>query len=281
MSSRDPLRVTLWVAGLILVAIVAALRPYATAVALRATAGPFGTLAAIIAAAALAGRLGAFRILARALVPSRGPAAASAAAVLAFTAALSALINLDVAVVVAMPVALRAARRQNLPAGRLSIAVAITANATSFLLPTSNITSLLLLHRRPLPATAYLGDSWLPWLLVTAVTVGSLTIWAGRRGDPARQHARAVGRHPGHHHRAQPPPHRIGRDADLPADRPRRRGQAQRLAVHRHRAGPRPRSARRRRPRIAPHGDAQVTAYGARVHVPNDQPDTELRQQPS
>jgi len=181
MSSRDPLRVTLWVAGLILVAIVAALRPYATAVALRATAGPFGTLAAIIAAAALVGRLGAFRILARALVPSRGPAAASAAAVLAFTAALSALVNLDVAVVVAMPVALRAARRQNLPAGRLSIAVAITANATSFLLPTSNITSLLLLHRRPLPATAYLGDSWLPWLLVTAVTVGSLAIWAGRR----------------------------------------------------------------------------------------------------
>src|SRR6266568_2784953 len=150
MSSRDPLRVTLWVAGLILVAIVAALRPYATAVALRATAGPFGTLAAIIAAAALAGRLGAFRILARALVPSRGPAVASAAAVLAFTAALSALVNLDVAVVVAMPVALRAARRQNLPADRLSIAVAITANATSFLLP-------------------------------TAVTVGSLTIWAGRR----------------------------------------------------------------------------------------------------
>src|SRR6266566_1331935 len=181
MSSRDPLRVTLWVAGCILVAIVAALRPYATAVALRATAGPFGTLAAIIAAAALAGRLGAFRILARALVPSRGPAAASAAAVLAFTAALSALVNLDVAVVVAMPVALRAARRQNLPADRLSIAVAITANATSFLLPTSNITSLLLLHRRPLPAAAYLGDSWLPWLLVTAVTVGSLAIWAGRR----------------------------------------------------------------------------------------------------
>jgi hypothetical protein len=58
---------------------------------------------------------------------------------------------------------------------------AITANATSFLLPTSNITSLLLLHRRPLPATAYLGDSWLPWLLVIAVTVGSLAIWTGRR----------------------------------------------------------------------------------------------------
>jgi arsenical pump membrane protein len=180
MSVRDPLRVALPTAGVILAALAAALRPDATATAMRATAGPFATLATIILASALAGRLGAFQALARALVPDRGPAVAPAAAVLAFTAILSALVNLDVAVVIATPVALRAAQRQQLPVGRLAIAVAMTANATSFLLPTSNITSLLLLHRGPLATTTYISGSWLPWMLVTAITIGPLAIWAAR-----------------------------------------------------------------------------------------------------
>jgi Na+/H+ antiporter NhaD/arsenite permease-like protein len=179
------------------VALVVALRPDAAALAMRATAGPFATLAAIIAASALVGRLGAFRILARALVPERGPGAASAAAVLAFTAVLSALVNLDVAVVVGMPVALRAARRQHLPADRLSIAVAMTANATSFLLPSSNITSLLLLHRWPVTVTAYIGGSWLPWLLVAAITLGPLALWAGRRAPDTITAISTVGPSPG------------------------------------------------------------------------------------
>jgi len=168
---------TIWAAGILLAIITAALRPDASAVAAAATARPFATLAAIILASALAGRLGAFEILARALIPARG-AKATAAAVLALTALLSAAVNLDVAVVVAMPVALRAAGRHGLAADRLAIAVAVMANAASFLLPTSNITNLLLLGRVPLATPAYLTDSWLPWLLVTAVTLGPLAWWA-------------------------------------------------------------------------------------------------------
>ena len=76
-----------------------------------------------------------------------------------------------------MPVALRVARRQGLSAGRLAVAVAMMANAASFLLPTSNITNLLLLGRMPLTATTYISDSWLPWMLVTAVTLGPLAVW--------------------------------------------------------------------------------------------------------
>lgn len=176
-SSRDPVRVVLWAAGIILAALAAALRPGGLAAAARVTAGPFVTLAAIILASTLAGRIGVFRILARTLIPDRGPAIASTAAILALTALLSALVNLDVAVVVATPLAMRAAQNQALPAGRLAVAVAITANATSFLLPTSNITSLLLLAHRPLATTAYLSRSWLPWMLVTAVTLGPLSAW--------------------------------------------------------------------------------------------------------
>jgi Na+/H+ antiporter NhaD/arsenite permease-like protein len=88
-----------------------------------------------------------------------------------------------------MPVALQAARQHRICAGRLAVAVAVTANAASFLLPTSNITSLLLLGRVPLPLLAYVRGSWLAWLLVVAVTVGSLAHgWP--QPDPARRPAR-------------------------------------------------------------------------------------------
>jgi arsenical pump membrane protein len=170
--------VAIWAAGILLVVVAAAFRPTACAAAAIATARPFGTLAAIITGSAVADRLGAFRILSSAIIPVRGARIATTAAVLALTAVLSAVINLDVAVVVAMPVALRAARQQGLAAGRLAIAVAATANAASFLLPTSNITSLLLLGRVPLGTPAYLAGSWLPWILVTAITLAPLAWWA-------------------------------------------------------------------------------------------------------
>jgi arsenical pump membrane protein len=188
-SYRDVLGLTIWTAGVFLAVIATASGPDASDLAARATAGPFATLAAIILGSALADRLGAFRILAGALIPARGPRVTSAAAVLALTALLSALVNLDVAVVVAMPVALRAALRRGLSADRLAAAVAVIANAASFLLPTSNITNLLLLGRVPLGIPAYLGDSWLPWILVIAVTLGPLAWWVARA--PAGQ-ARAV-----------------------------------------------------------------------------------------
>jgi Na+/H+ antiporter NhaD/arsenite permease-like protein len=72
------------------------------------------------------------------------------------------------------------------------------ANAASFLLPTSNITNLLLLGRVPLATPAYAGDSWLPWILVITVTLGPLAVWAARaqpgqaRAVAARPSARAV-----------------------------------------------------------------------------------------
>jgi Na+/H+ antiporter NhaD/arsenite permease-like protein len=182
MSHRDRLPVVLWTAAVILAAATACLRPGALPPAARATLGPFATLAAIITGSVLADRLGVFRALARLLLRGQAPRAAAAASVLAFTALLSGLVNLDVAVVVAMPVALHAASEHHLPPGRLAVAVAITANATSFLLPTANITSLLLLGRTPLPALAYLRGSWLAWLLVSAITIGPLSAWLAPAG---------------------------------------------------------------------------------------------------
>jgi arsenical pump membrane protein len=195
-SPRDRLPLLLWTAAVILTAAAACLRPEAVLPAAAATLGPFATLAAVIAGSALAGRLGVFAALARFLIRDQAPRPVAAASVLAFTALLSGLVNLDVAVVVAMPVALEAARRHGMSAGRLAVAVAITANAASFLLPTSNITSLLLLGRTSLPTPAYLRGSWLAWLLVVAVTVGPLSGWLAPAGTgPARaSSARPSGR---------------------------------------------------------------------------------------
>jgi hypothetical protein len=108
----------------------------ASAAAARATASPFATLTAIILASALAGRLGAFRILAGALIPARGGNLTSAAAVLALTALLSALVNLDVAVVVAVPVALSAARAAGARPGQArAVAVGPPVRAVLDLVP--------------------------------------------------------------------------------------------------------------------------------------------------
>jgi arsenical pump membrane protein len=138
----------------------------------------FLTLAAVIAGGLALDGVGLFRLLARLVIPAAAPRWLVTAGVLGFTALLSGLVNLDVAVVVAVPVTLVVARERGLPAGRLAVAAALTANATSFLLPTSNLTTLLVLDHAPLGAWAYLRDSWLAWLLVAALTVGALSALA-------------------------------------------------------------------------------------------------------
>jgi Na+/H+ antiporter NhaD/arsenite permease-like protein len=186
--------VVLWAAAAVLLATAVCVRLAGVAPAARATAGPFVILAAIIAASVLAGRLGLFRALAGMLIRARAPRPVAASSALVFTALLAGLVNLDVAAVVAMPVAMAAAARHHLPAGRLAVAVAATANAASFLLPTANITTLLLVGRAHLPPLAYLRDSWAPWLLVVTVTVAALTGWVTQTGagtDPAARAPRS------------------------------------------------------------------------------------------
>lgn len=173
---------TLWVGAVALVALAWALRRRDLVPAAKGSADPFLTLGAVILAAVLADRFGVFRFLVRVLVPDRASRTASVIAILGLTALLSATVNLDVAVVVAMPLALGASRRIGVSADLLAATVAITANASSFLLPTSNVTNLLLLDRAHLSARAYIRDSWLAWLLVAMLTVGVLTIVVLRRG---------------------------------------------------------------------------------------------------
>jgi arsenical pump membrane protein len=179
----------MWVLALALLGAAALWRPHATGRAGAATAGPFLTLAGVILAAAGLEAAGVFRWMARRLVPDDLSPRHAFARVLILVALVSGLINLDVAVVVAMPVALRAAERTGIPSSGFAIAVAITANAASILLPTSNLTNLLVMSRTPLTTGAYLQASWIAWLGFLAVTVLILTGLLTRgSGGPADHH---------------------------------------------------------------------------------------------
>jgi Na+/H+ antiporter NhaD/arsenite permease-like protein len=93
---------------------------------------------------------------------------------------LGGLVNLDLAVVVSMPLALEIARRHHVSPAAMSVAIAVIANVSSTLLPTSNLTTLLVLGRTPIGVAGFLAQSWLPWLLTTAVTVTALTVVVAR-----------------------------------------------------------------------------------------------------
>jgi arsenical pump membrane protein len=105
--------------------------------------------------------------------------------VIVITALISGLINLDVAVVVGMPLALTVAAVTGVSAGWLAIGVANVANAASFLLPTSNLTNLLVMGSRRIGPVAFLSASWPAWSGVVAVTTVAMVVWAGRsEGEP-------------------------------------------------------------------------------------------------
>lgn len=176
-ASPDHLRMGIWAAATLLAVAGAAFRHGLLLPAAMASAGPFATLAVVLVGGLTADRLGALRLLARLLVPDSAPALLAVAGTLTFTALVSGVVNLDVAVVVAVAVALEVASRWRLAGGRLVVSVAICANAGSFLLPTSNITTLLVLGGRELAPWSFVRASWVAWLLVVMLSVAALSVW--------------------------------------------------------------------------------------------------------
>jgi hypothetical protein len=125
----------------LLVAVVAA--PSRIPHAMATTATPFLEVGLIVAIGWVAVRLGAIETLTSSW--RRWGGATNVAVVLGLCVILAGFLNLDVAVGIAVPVALFASAEVGLDAGLLVIAVANVANATSFLLPTSNVTNLLVM----------------------------------------------------------------------------------------------------------------------------------------
>lgn len=183
LAVRDPFTGFLWLVALGLSIIAYSLRANTFESSVGATAQPFITLAAVLAVGIVADRAGLFGWIARVAIPDKASSELAVGGMLTVTACVSGLVNLDVAVVVAVPLALAVATTRHLSASWMVIGVALTANATSFLLPTSNITNLLVLGTSLPWFSAYVGSTWLAWLMVTVVTVALLSIVIRRRSN--------------------------------------------------------------------------------------------------
>ena len=94
-------------------------------------------------------------------------------------AVVTAVLNLDTAVVFLTPVLVHAGRRTGSGGGPLVVACILVANASSLLLPGSNLTNLLVLGHLHLTGGQFLARMALPWALVVVVTIAVVAA-AGR-----------------------------------------------------------------------------------------------------
>lgn len=200
-AAPDGLSLALGGCGLIASVTALLAHPARTVAAARATGPPFLALGLVLVIGGLAARAGVFdrswQLVDRAVGDRRRVAIV---AVLGWVGLLSAVVNLDVAVVVGMPIALAAGRRTGIPAARIAIGVAATANAASFLLPTSNVTTLLVVG--DIEGRGFLQGSWVAWGLTTTLTVLALA-WFAANGATEPRDLRPDGR-------IRPIPWRVG-----------------------------------------------------------------------
>ncbi len=182
VSYRDGIGLAIRAAAAVFLAAALILRgPDVLMRAFGRTWEPFAVVIVVIAGGWVGVRLGFFDRLGRRVVPSSGRPVFAAMIVLGWVFVLAGLTNLDVAVVAATPLALAVAADRGLDGGLLALGVAQTANAGSILLPTANLTTLLVLGRSAGSAT-YLRMVWPAWLLVGVVTLAVLVPLVGRVG---------------------------------------------------------------------------------------------------
>jgi Na+/H+ antiporter NhaD/arsenite permease-like protein len=142
----------------------------------------FALVGAVIVAGWVGVRIGVFERAGSRIVRSAASRVFAGVAILVWVFVLSGLTNLDVAVVAATPLALLIAADRGLDGGLVALSVAQVANAGSILLPTANITTLLVLGPAVGSDASYLRQAWLAWLLVGAVTLAVLGPLASRAG---------------------------------------------------------------------------------------------------
>ena len=141
----------------------------------------FAFVGAVILGGWVGVRFGVFERAGSRILRSAASRALAGVAILVWVFVLSGITNLDVAVVAATPLALVIAADRGLDGALVALGVAQVANAGSILLPTANLTTLLVLG----PAASdvsYVREAWLAWLLVGAVTLAVLGPLASRNG---------------------------------------------------------------------------------------------------
>jgi arsenical pump membrane protein len=168
--------------------------------AILASAGqawpPFLLVAGLLLIGAVAAADGLFEALAARLARTRLGARSLLLALLGLVAAVTAVLNLDTSVVFLTPVLVHAARQRSLDERPFLYGSVFMANASSLLLPGSNLTNLLVLRSDPQNGAAFAARMLPSWIAACTITAAFLAI-AFRLED-------------GETHNAEPPPLRLG-----------------------------------------------------------------------
>lgn len=137
-------------------------------------------LVAITVVAELSDRAGVFALAAhRAAVLARGRMWRLWALVAVLATAATVVLSLDTTAVLLTPVVLAMARQLRLPTGLLAMTTVWLANTASLLLPVSNLTNLLSLHRMQalgIGLGGFVRLTWLPAVVAVVVTVVVLAV---------------------------------------------------------------------------------------------------------
>jgi arsenical pump membrane protein len=162
----------------------------------RQTWPPFVLVAGLLLIGAVAAADGLFEALGTRLARTRLGGRGLLVALLALVAAVTAVLNLDTSVVFLTPVLLHAARRRGLDERPFLYGSVFMANASSLLLPGSNLTNLLVLRSDPQNGAAFAAQMLPAWIIACTITAAFLTI-AFRLVDTKPAHTK-------------PPPLRLG-----------------------------------------------------------------------
>jgi arsenical pump membrane protein len=142
--------------------------------ALTQTWPPFVLVAGLLLIGAVAARDDVFEAVGARIAATRLGAIPLLLALLGLDAIVTVVLNLDTAVVFLTPVLVHAAHRRGLDSAPFLYGCVFMANASSTLLPGSNLTNLLVLGRSS--GTDFAGRTWLPWLASVAITAAFVAI---------------------------------------------------------------------------------------------------------
>jgi arsenical pump membrane protein len=142
---------------------------------------PFTLVAALLAIGAVAHAAGLFDATGHALARVRGSALVLLCALLGVVALVTVVLNLDTAAAFLTPVAVVAARRRGIREDAFLYGTLFMVNASSLLLPGSNLTNLLVLGHENVNGGVFASRMFPGWLAAVLVTGGFVIVW--RRSD--------------------------------------------------------------------------------------------------
>src|SRR5205823_7608761 len=131
---------------------------------------PFVLVAGLILIGGVTGEEGSFEAVGARLATARIGPRGLLVALLGLVAFVTVVLNLDTAVVFLTPVLVHSARRRGLDERPFLYGSVLMSNSASLLLPSSNLTNLLVLQARPVTGLHFAARMWPSWLTACLLT---------------------------------------------------------------------------------------------------------------